>query len=235
MKRFIQKVKSIPLSGWVAGVFFLLLEYGMYLLGNFIARKTGTMSWAFAPKVPFIDDKIPFIGSFVIIYIYSYVFWVCGPAAVSLTGKKNFTNFCIALLASYFVGFLFFVFMPTYIDRVAEGVFEYSERPGVIAWLLRFIYSNDGEETIGYNLFPSYHCLISMCCYLGVRKRPEISKGYRVYSFIMTVLICMSTVFIKQHYFLDIVGGLAVPAICFAVVNKLDPASRYCKNPISSK
>lgn len=226
MKKFIEKVKSVPLSGWAAGLFFLFLEYGMYLLGTFLARVTGTMSWAFAPKIPFIDDNIPFIGVFVIIYIYSYVFWVCGPAAVSLTGKKNFTNFVIALLASYVVGFLFFVFMPTYIDRAAEGVYRYTEGPGAIAWMLRFIYSNDGAGDIGYNLFPSYHCLISMCCYLGVRKRPEISKGYRVYSFIMTVLICMSTVFIKQHYFMDIVGGLAVPAICFAVVYKIDPASR---------
>ena len=221
MKKFIEKVKSVPLSGWAAGLFFLFLEYGMYLLGTFLARVTGTMNWAFAPKIPFIDDNIPFIGVFVIIYIYSYVFWVCGPAAVSLTGKKNFTNFVVALLASYVVGFLFFVFMPTYIDRAAEGVYRYTEGPGAIAWMLRFIYSNDGAGDIGYNLFPSYHCLISMCCYLGVRKRPEISKGFRVYSFIMTVLICMSTVFIKQHYFMDIVGGLAVPAICFAVVYRI--------------
>ena len=227
MKRFIQKVKSIPLSGWAAGVFFLLLEYGMYLLGNFIARTTGTINWAFAPKVTFIDDRIPFIGVFVIIYIYSYVFWICGPAAVSLTGKKSYTNFVIALLASYLIGFLFFIFMPTYIDRTAEGLFKYTEQPGAIGWMLRFIYSNDGVDiNRGYNLFPSYHCLISMCCYLGVRKRPEISKGYRIYSFIMTILICMSTVLIKQHYFMDIVGGLAVPAICFAVVYKIDPASK---------
>ena len=123
------------------------------------------------------------------------------------------------------MGFLFFIFMPTYIDRAAEGVYKYSEQPGVIGWMIRFVYSNDGVGDRGYNLFPSYHCLISMCCYLGVRKRPEISKGYKVYSFIMTILICMSTVFIKQHYFLDIVGGLAVPAICFAVIYKIDPAS----------
>ena len=219
MKKFFQKVRSVPLYGWVAGVFFLAFEYGLYLLGNWLAHVTGTLSWAFAPKVPFIDDKIPFIGFFVIFYIYSYIFWICGPAAVSLTGKDNFKKFCKAMTASYLMGFVFFVFMPTYIDRVAENVYFYANRPGVIGWMLRFAYDNDGGN-IGYNLFPSYHCLISACCYLGVRKRPEISKAFKVYSFVMTVLICMSTVFIKQHYFLDIIGGLAVPAICFAIFYK---------------
>ena len=221
MKNFFAKVKSIPLYGWIAGIIFLLSEYGLYLLGPWIAQKIGTVSWGFAPKIPFIDDNIPFVGIFVIVYIYSYIFWVCGPMAVSLTDKKNFKDFYIASFVSFFVGFLIFVFMPTYLDRAAENVYSYAEGTGAIKWMLRFIYNNDGGNTVAYNCLPSFHCQLSLCCYLGVRKRPEISKGYRVYSFIMTVLICMSTVLIKQHYFLDIVGGLAVPAVCFAVVYKI--------------
>ena len=46
----------------------------------------------------------------------------------------------------------------------------------------------------------------------------------------MTILICMSTVFTKQHYFLDIVGGLGISVICYAVVQKLDPAGRILKS-----
>lgn len=220
MKMFLKKVKSVPLYGWAAGVFFLVFEYGLYLLANWIANTTGTINWSFAPKIPVIDDNIPFVGFFVVFYIYSYFFWICGPASVSLTGKENFRKFCFALVASFLAGFVFFVFMPTCMDRVAENIYTYAETtPGVIGWLLRFAYYNDGG-TVAYNLFPSYHCLISACCYLGVRKRPEISKGYKIYVFVMTVLICMSTVFIKQHYFMDIVGGLAVPAVCFGILYK---------------
>ena len=86
----------------------------------------------------------------------------------------------------------------------------------------------DGGD-LAFNLFPSYHCLISLYCYLGIRKREEVSKGVRIYSLVMTILICLSTVFTKQHYVLDILGGLGISIVCYAVVQKLDPGSRILK------
>lgn len=220
MKKFIDTVKSVPLYGWVAGVVFLLSEYSLYLFGTWIAKVTGTINWAVTPKIPFIDNNIPYVGAFILVYVFAYVFWALQPAAVSLTGKKNFTDFAIASLASFFVGFLIFIFMPTIINRSAEHAYENAEK-SIFRDLILFIYNNDGNETVAYNLFPSFHCLVSMCCYLGVRKRPELSKGFRAYSLVMTILICMSTVLLKQHYFLDIVSGVLIPTVCFAVVRKI--------------
>ena len=76
------------------------------------------------------------------------------------------------------------------------------------------------------------YCLSSIYCYLGVRKLDNVSKTYKTFAVIMTILICMSTVFTKQHYFADIIGGLAVPVICHAVIMKLDPASRLIKEKL---
>ena len=50
---------------------------------------------------------------------------------------------------------------------------------------------------MAFNLFPSYHCLISTYCYLGVRKQPEISRGFRIYSLVMAALIGLSTLLTK--------------------------------------
>jgi membrane-associated phospholipid phosphatase len=111
-------------------------------------------------------------------------------------------------------------------DRAAEGLMHVAEGPGLFNGLLRTIYAADGSN-LAFNLFPSYHCLISLYCYLGVRRQPEISKGFRIYSLVMAVLICMSTVFTKQHYFIDIVGGLAISIICYIIVNKIDPGKKY--------
>lgn len=228
MGKIIKRIKDVPVYGWVLGIVYFILQYAMYRLANLLSRVFGTIDWAFAPKIPFIDDNIPVISVFVVFYIFSYVFWICGPIIASLTEKRNFINYIIGLSAAYLIGFLIFLFMPTYMDRAAEGLMHFAERPGVFNALLKMVYGADGGD-LAFNLFPSYHCLISLYCYLGIRKREEVSKGVRIYSLVMTILICMSTVFTKQHYFLDILGGLGISLICYAVVQKLDPGSRILK------
>ncbi len=228
MGKFFKRIKDVPVYGWVFGIVYFILQYAMYRLADLLSRVFGTINWAFMPKIPFIDDKIPVISFFVIFYLFSYVFWICGPIIASLTEKRNFINYIIGLSAAYIIGFLIFLFMPTYMDRAAEGIMAYAERPGLFNALLKIVYGADGGN-LAFNLFPSYHCLISLYCYLGIRKRNEVSKGVRIYSLVMTILICMSTVFTKQHYFIDIIGGLAISIICYAVVQKLDPAKHFLK------
>jgi len=222
----LQKCKKIPWWGWAAGFFYFGLQYGMYRLADWLSRVFGTIAHAFPPKIPFIDNRIPVIAVFAVIYLYSYIFWICGPIAASLTKKRNFINYLVGLSAAYLVGFFIFLFCPTCMDRAAEGIMEIAARPGFFNGLLATIYGADGDA-LAFNLFPSYHCLISLYCYLGVRKQPEISKGFRIYSLVMTVLICMSTVFTKQHYFIDIIGGLGISLLCYTVVNRLDPGKKY--------
>lgn len=228
MKKIIRTLKKIPGWGWLAGVAYFILQYSIYRLADFITRVTGTINRAYAPKIPVIDDAIPVIAPFVVIYLFSYVFWICGPMAVSLTGKKNFINFVIGLSAAYLIGFLIFIFSPTYMDRAAEGLPEIAARPGFFNYLLANVYMNDGN-LYGFNLFPSYHCLGSAYCYLGIRKRKEVSRGFRIYSLVMAILICMSTVFTKQHYAIDIVGGLSIAILCYAIVEKINPGEALVK------
>ncbi len=228
MGKLFKRIKDVPVYGWVLGVVYYILQYALYRLADLLSRVFGTIDWAFAPKIPFIDDKIPVVAFFVIFYVFSYAFWLFGPIIASLTEKRNFINYMIGLSAAYIIGFLIFVFMPTYMDRAAEGIMEQVQGPGPFNALLRVVYGVDGGD-LAFNLFPSYHCLISLYCYLGIRKRNEVSKGVRVYSLVMTILICLSTVFTKQHYFIDIIGGLSISILCYVVVQKLDPGKHFVK------
>ncbi|MBR6950342.1 MAG: phosphatase PAP2 family protein [Oscillospiraceae bacterium] len=226
MKQFIKKIRSVPWWGWVLGVVYFCLQYGIYRLGAWLSTVTGTVAWAFECKIPPIDDLIPIVPAFSVIYLYSYVFWIFGPIAASLTKKRNFVNYITGLSLAYVVGFLFFVFLPTYMDRVKEGLMAFDGSSGLFHRLLAMIYAADGSER-AFNLFPSYHCLISLYCYLGVRKQPEISLGFRIYSLVMTVLICLSTVLTKQHYIIDVAGGLAIALLCWRLMGRLDPGRKY--------
>ncbi len=220
MKKLIEKIRKIPKWGYAVGLFYFGLQYGMYRLGEWLSVVIGTKRNAFEWKIPFIDDRIPLIPATVVIYLFSYVFWICGPIAVSLTSKKNFRKYIIGLTLAYIIGFLFFVFMPTYMDRVKEGLMEQAAKPGMFNKLLATVYGADGSD-MAYNLVPSYHCLISAYCYLGVRKQPEISKGFRVYSLIMAILISISTVCTKQHYIIDVVFGVGISIGCYLLMNRI--------------
>ena len=226
IKKLTETVKKVPWWGWVFGIVYFGLQYGMYRLGHYLSIVIGTIDRAWECKLPLIDDLIPLIPAFVVIYVFSYVFWIFGPVAVSLTKKEHFKNYIIGLSLAYLIGFLFFIFLPTYMDRVKEGLMDLSSRPGFFYGLLATVYGADGSD-LAFNLFPSYHCLISFYCYLGVRRQPEISKGFRVYSLVMALLISCSTVFTKQHYILDVVSGIAIAAICYVIVNKWDPGREF--------
>ena len=179
IKKLTETVKKVPWWGWVFGIVYFGLQYGMYRLGHYLSIVIGTIDRAWECKLPLIDDLIPLIPAFVVIYVFSYVFWIFGPVAVSLTKKEHFKNYIIGLSLAYLIGFLFFIFLPTYMDRVKEGLMDLSSRPGFFYGLLATVYGADGSD-LAFNLFPSYHCLISFYCYLGVRRQPEISKGFRV-------------------------------------------------------
>ncbi|MDO4479105.1 MAG: phosphatase PAP2 family protein [Lachnospiraceae bacterium] len=221
----LKKLKQVPAYGWIAGIGLFVLQFGLYRLGDFLSGVIGTKANAWSPKIAAIDDLVGVVAIFATIYVFSYVFWVFGPVAVSLTKKSNFYNFLIGILAAYLVGFLIFTFAPTYMDRVAEGLMNVQGTGSVFDGILQWVYSADGSEK-AFNLFPSYHCLISVYCYLGIRKQPEISKGFKIYSFIMAVLICLSTQFTKQHFFLDMVGGVGIAIICYVIVEKLNPGAK---------
>lgn len=229
MKKIIATLKKVKKSGWIMGIFLLVIEYVFYLLGNTLSNLFNIAP--ISPKIDIIDNNIKMVKIFIIPYIYSYAFWLFAPIVVSLTNKKNFYNYAIGLLLAYFVGFLFFTFMPTYINRVDEGLYD-ALGNDILSKLIRLIYNSDGKE-YGYNLFPSYHCLISTYCYLGIRKQKEISTGFKAYTLIMAILICMSTVFIKQHYFLDIIGGVLIAIICYILTNIINPAKYLIKENVN--
>ena len=231
MNKVIERVRKVPRYGIIGGFQFLGFQALSYLIANLIARLTGTISWAIAPKIPFIDDLIPLFPPAVHIYMISFVFWVCGTWMVSTTGRKNFMNYTISFIAAVAVGFLVFLFMPTYVDRVAEGGIAAAESPGISNFVLKVAYFFDGWER-GWNLFPSFHCMDSMFVYLGLRNSPEIKKSTKITALVMTLLICASTVLTKQHYCIDVIGGLSLAVICYAVVQKLDPAEKLIERGI---
>lgn len=211
-----EKENRVKLYGVILGIFALALQHGIYLLANEIAQLVGVPP--FLPKIEAIDGLIPIIPVFILPYVWAYVYWAMAPMAVSKCKLPHFLNYLATYLFACLFGAIILIFAPTYMDRIAEGLMDTS-KTDFFHWLMRLWYSMDGGD-IAYNLFPSFHCINSMVSLLGVWGRKEIPLWYRIYSLIITVAIFLATMFVKQHYFADVISGIVIALLAFVICKK---------------
>jgi membrane-associated phospholipid phosphatase len=151
------------------------------------------------------DRAVPFVPAWVVIYLVCYVFWIANYILISRQGKVAWYRFATADILSRCICAVIFIVLPTTNIRpevVGSGVFNE---------LMRLVYQLDAP----YNLFPSIHCLVSWLCYVGIRGNHKIPVYYRAFSCIFALLVCASTQFTKQHYLVDVVGGIFLAESCY--------------------
>ncbi|MBE5896390.1 MAG: hypothetical protein E7281_01380 [Lachnospiraceae bacterium] len=159
-----------------------------------------------------IDDNIPFVPAFIIIYILAFVQWIVG---FILCGREV-RNFCYKYMSAEFYAkamcFVCFLIIPSTIARPEVEVNDF------ITWLVQFIYNADHP----INLFPSIHCLESWFCLRCALSQKRTGNVYKVISAVMTVLVFASVVCVKQHVFVDIIGAIAVYEIGMCIAKRID-------------
>lgn len=147
-----------------------------------------------------VDSFIPFWSIFILVYILAYVQWIVGYIVISREDKETCYYYMIAeVIAKLFCLFFFFIIPSTIVRPAVLG-------NGILDTLTKFIYSMD--EPV--NLFPSIHCLESWMCFRGSMHLKSVSKTYKWGMFVFSILVFLSTVFVKQHVFVDIIGGILV-------------------------
>lgn len=223
-----KKENRVKLYGVIIGILSALAQHGIYLLAYDTSKLVGMKP--FLPKLPVIDDAIPLLPIFIIPYIWAYLFWAMAPMAASKCKSDHFLDFLAAYLFACIAGAIVLIFAPTYMDRVAEGLYDTSQN-GPLYKLMRFWYSMDGGH-MAYNLFPSFHCINSSISYLAVAGRKEIPKWFRIYSLVTMILIFFSTVFVKQHFVLDVFAGIVIAFVTFFICKKVH-AGKIFLGPIN--
>lgn len=154
-----------------------------------------------------LDRAIPFWPEWVWIYVICFGFWGVNYILITRLGQEEWFRFAVGDYLSRIICGIFFVIMPT--TNVRPEVFS----EGLTGVLMKFIYSMDAPT----NLFPSIHCLVSWFCYIGIRGKKEIPVCYRAFSCIFALLVCASTQFTKQHYFIDIIAGIGIAELCYYI------------------
>jgi membrane-associated phospholipid phosphatase len=150
------------------------------------------------PKLPI--DIFPVWPIWVLPYVLCYLLWVFALVWVILKMEDRlFRAFIVACLLTFAMGVGTFIFFPTYVKAaIIEG-------NDIFSSLLRFIHQNLGR----YDAFPSGHIYITTLLVLFYGRWYPRQK--LLWALIL-IIISLSTLFTRQHYILDVVGGYVVAA-----------------------
>ena len=163
-----------------------------------------------------IDDKIPLIKWWVVVYLGCYIVWIASYWLIAREERKICYNFFASEIIGKLICMAFFTFLPTITERpeiIGEDIF--SE-------LIRWVYSADTPD----NLFPSLHCFASWIAWRGLLPCKKVPKWYIWVSFVSMLLVFLSVLFTKQHWIIDILGGIVVAEIG-VLIAKLTKAYRF--------
>ncbi|MCP1133708.1 phosphatase PAP2 family protein [Paenibacillus polysaccharolyticus] len=149
-----------------------------------------------------LDVLIPFVPGFIVPYLIWYPFITGVLIALAFRNRMVYFQTLIALCSGLIISYIFFALFQTSIQRP-----DMQYETGFLARLVQFVYSTDQP----YNCFPSIHVLTS---YLMLRGAYVFSRPIRLSVAIISILIIISTVFVKQHVVADILGGILVGELC---------------------
>lgn len=160
----------------------------------------------FNPVYTPVDDMIPFCEFFVIPYYFWFVFLIGIQIYGFFFDIPCFNKYMKFTILTYMTTVIIYIIYPTS-QELRPLVFE---RNNIFTQIVNMLYNFDTNT----NVCPSLHVIGSFAVYFSARKS-KIFGGFwwRVAFFVTTILICASTVFLKQHSVLDIFWGVVV---CFA-------------------
>lgn len=161
------------------------------------------------PSLP-LDDKVPFVPFFLLFYVLAYVQWFGSYIGHSRLGVEPCYRMVAADLIAKFLCMLCFLFLPTEMTRpeiTGTGFWEQG---------VAFIYAIDRP----ISLLPSIHCLESWICFRTAMQLPKKNGWYITAQGVLTVLVLLSTVLIKQHTLLDIPTGVLAAEIGLQLANR---------------
>jgi len=131
------------------------------------------------------------------IFIYASIYFVLVGAGWVLENEEFILTFKRVFTAQI-ISFLFFLEMPVSYPRICFMTVQ----EGVLRWGFHLMHSIDKPN----NTFPSMHVSLT-CIVLHSLAKHGVPKwlcvGY-------TILVCLSTLFTRQHFALDIAGGVGV-------------------------
>lgn len=187
--------------------FVILIYLPVYLLWFFWLEAHVTADYHIIESS--LDAYIPFCEYFIVPYLLWFPFIVAAVMFFIFKDKQEYYRLCGILIT----GMTFFLILSTLWPNGVALRPDLSTlgRDNFFLDLVAGLHKADTST----NVFPSLHAYNSLvvcfalCTSAHLKKHTVIKAG----TVILTVLICLSTVYLKQHSVLDIIGALVLFAV----------------------
>ncbi len=161
-----------------------------------------------------LDDLIPFNEWFVIPYCSWFLLLVAVTALLWWKDTASYDKLCLMMFSGMTFCLIVYMLLPNGLDL--RPTVEEIGRSNPAMWVMQLLWRADASV----NVCPSIHCQSTACMAIAISesKLAEERPVLRPVALVWAALICLSTVFTKQHSVLDVVCGLTVAVVWLPVL-----------------
>lgn len=158
-----------------------------------------------------LDTMIPFLPIFIVPYIVWYAFILGYLIYFWYKDISVYLKTLSVIVIGELVCFVIYFYFQTTVPRpklVGDGI---------LVDLVGMIYSHDQP----FNAFPSIHVLTTFAIILGNINIRNKHVFHSVFVSVMGSMIIISTLFVKQHYILDMFASMFLTSFIYGIVFEL--------------
>lgn len=160
-----------------------------------------------------LDNAIPLISEFIYIYLLTFPIVIFAVLWVASKDKKHFWNIWLTEIISSIISMIIYLTFQTQEIKPDLNPVTLSEVLMMWTW----------GACKPINCFPSQHAMIALVtilCFYNQQKTTPL--WLRILAYVCGILIMMATVFLKQHFFVDIIGSIIIMLITYIIVKVWD-------------
>lgn len=172
-----------------------------------------------------IDDWIPFHESFVIPYFAWFPLLAISLGYFLFHSREEFLNLCFMMFTGMTICLLIYIILPNGLHLRVEITGK-----NILADIARLLQSIDTPT----NVCPSIHVssTIAICFAVWRSHLFRHPLAIKFLCFIISMLICLSTMVLKQHSFIDVVLGILLSCALYYVTYHTNWQKYFMKTPL---
>ncbi len=158
-----------------------------------------------------LDNKIPFITAFIYPYISWYLMLFLVPIIIYINKPQNFYSYTATSIFAIITAFIIFVIFPTTVNRPEVIIDDFT------TYVTHLVFSMDAPPVC---CLPSMHCALCFLFILYTINIKELKPNIRILITIWSLVITISTLYIKQHVIYDILASIILVFISHVICKK---------------